>query len=168
MTAPDWFSGLSTRTKQIAAFLAALAAMWAFLLPVVEPWAKQTAKVWLDVKGNLQCAEIPASGHVIESEKPGQWATVTWYNLRKVDDCGTPELVGFVANGDRIIHTVALSTTGINMPVGGEGSLRYQFEIPEAAIPGQAVFWVTLNYSNVGRSVNSPQIPFTILPSDAP
>lgn len=120
-----------------------------------------------DLAGTHQAAKVctvfPIAGHYIESAEPGEWATVTWTNIAKVSDCGPPDLVARVVNGDRILHDVPLNVTGIKLPLGVTTELRYKFQVPETATPGAARFYIELAYPEAGRSITSPQIPFTIL-----
>lgn len=158
-----WLTRASERAKEVGAIwpiaLALLIAVWWLGSDKI----RETLRDFLAGDQAKQCVIIPPSGHVIEGARPGGWATVTWHNINRISDCGTPDLTGLVVNGDGIYHDVLLSTSGVKLDIGVTGEIRYRFKIPDNATPGRAWFRVTLDFHEEGRSLNSPRVPFTIV-----
>lgn len=159
-----FFKSISDKSSGILSIVALMTIILSTIWWIAED------KVVLILKDILKdeshhCVVFPPSGHVIESESPGKWGTITWNGLNKFESCGIPQVTAVIVNGDGIYHDAPLSITGINVGVDEDMPIRYKFRIPPQSTPGRAWFRVTLTYSEVGRTINSPRVFFQILPT---
>jgi len=114
----------------------------------------------------------PRRRHTVTDAAPGEEAIVTWYDLERVGDCGSPCLGPRIVNGDGRYHKVETSIQfpgrceGLNFVNGIPPRFPYKITIPDDAEPGCAESVLELNFVRAGRYQESPPIPFTILNPD--
>lgn len=160
-------NSLGENAKSFLAIAALMVLVVPFLWWLVADELREGLRGFILGEQQTQCVAIPATGHTIETAPPGKWATVTWVNVNRQDDCGPPDLTAVVVNGDGIYHDVETSTQGVNLPRGITPSISYKFLVPKKAEPGRAWFQVTLNFPEKGRTINTPRLFFTIPEAEA-
>lgn len=156
---------LSKRSQQFVAIFAALAIIGPAIWWLGGDKLQSTLSDFVNPNA-AHCVRIPVNGHEIKSAAAGEWATVTWREIERTNDCGRPDIYGVLSNGDGIYHDVQLSTNGVNLKTGVTDELRYNFKIPQNVTAGRAWFRITLDFHQEGRTINSPRIYFIIEESE--
>ena len=109
-----------------------------------------------------ECIAFQRYGNRISPARPGEETEITWTNLRKLQNCGAPEVSTVMYDSNGVIFNPPINT--INLPLGVKERLTYRLKIPEDAAPGRAEFFITFKYQVEETPVNSPSIVFFILP----
>lgn len=140
----------------------------------VEPHMRHGLQAWLGIhefedRFAANCISFPDTGHTIERRNGGgtsiplrDTALVTLVGVKKIADCGVPDVTGVIVNGKGISHTFDLAP--LMFELGENGPTRFSFNLPAGMEPGGAAFRIIHDYPQRGRTARSPRIFFTLTP----